>query len=232
MTDDARTSAPDEPKPKRHSRSTDWEAVERDYRTTHMTVRELEAKYGCSNSRISQRAKKYGWSRDLMPAIKLATEAKLISAAAIEEEVSSQVKQTTRNLTNSVLIAAEINKNIILGHRKGLKEITETRDVLRNQVFAAASNLPDLEEVIEMLRKPDESGVDKANDAMRRALSRSSLVDDLKKLAEIDERVRKGEREAFNIQTGESDKPKDSLSELLDALAERGSRLPIASAAQ
>jgi hypothetical protein len=50
-----------------------------------------------------------------------------------------------------------------------------------------------------MVRQPDDNGVDKANDALRKAMSRSGLVDDLKKLAEIDERVRKGEREAFNI---------------------------------
>ena len=43
--------------------------------------------------------------------------------------------------------------------------------------------------------------VDKANDALKKALSRTALVDDLKKLAEIDERVRKGEREAHNLDT-------------------------------
>jgi len=50
-----------------------------------------------------------------------------------------------------------------------------------------------------MVRNPDDNGIDKANDALRKAMSRTSLVDDLKKLAEVDERVRKGEREAFNL---------------------------------
>ncbi len=51
-------------------------------------------------------------------------------------------------------------------------------------------------------RHPDENGVDRANDALRKAMSRSALVDDLKKLADVDEKVRKGEREAFGPDVG------------------------------
>ena len=50
-----------------------------------------------------------------------------------------------------------------------------------------------------MVRKPDDNGIDRANDALRKAMSRSALVDDLKKLADVDEKVRKGEREAFGL---------------------------------
>ena len=50
-----------------------------------------------------------------------------------------------------------------------------------------------------MVRKPDDNGIDRANDALRKAMSRSALVDDLKKLADVDEKVRKGEREAFDL---------------------------------
>ena len=56
-----------------------------------------------------------------------------------------------------------------------------------------------LSDVIEMVRNPDENGIDRANDALRKAMSRSALVDDLKKLADVDEKVRKGEREAFGL---------------------------------
>ena len=59
--------------------------------------------------------------------------------------------------------------------------------------------MAELSEVIEMVRNPDENGIDRANDALRKAMGRSALVDDLKKLAEVDERVRKGEREAFGL---------------------------------
>ena len=98
-----------------------------------------------------------------------------------------------------VLAEAEVNAHVILGHRKGLREITAVRDLLLGQVAEAAANLPALTEVIEMVRCPDDNGIDRANDALKRAMSRSTLIDDLKKLAEVDEKVRKGEREAFSI---------------------------------
>ena len=119
-------------------RRTDWEAVERDYRTGRFTLRELETKY-------------------------------------------------------------EVNKQVILGHRTGLQELTSVKRTLLGQIQQAAALLPDLAEVIEMVRKPDDNGIDRANDALRKAMSRSALVDDLKKLADVDEKVRKGEREAFGL---------------------------------
>lgn len=41
--------------------------------------------------------------------------------------------------------------------------------------------------------------VNRKINALRKAMSRSALVDDLKKLADVDEKVRKGEREAFGL---------------------------------
>jgi hypothetical protein len=78
-----------------------------------------------------------------------------------------------------------------------------------------------------MVRNPDDNGVDRANDALRKAMSRSGLIDDLKKLAEVDERVRKGEREAFSIDDSTQKTPTDELTDFLNSLSARGSRLPV-----
>jgi len=175
-------------------RKVDWEAVERDYRASQLTLRELGEKHGCAHPAIARKAKAEGWQRDLTDAVKQATSSKLIQAA-----VTSAVTNKHQAVTNAVLVAAEVNTQVILGHRKGLNRITRIKEALLDQIEQAAQLMPELAEVIEMVRQPDDNGVDKANDALRKAMSRSSLVDDLKKLAEIDERVRKGEREAFNI---------------------------------
>lgn len=172
----------------------DWAAVERDFRTSQMTLRELGEKHGCDHAAISRKARQDGWERDLTAAVKQATNAKLIQAS-----VNNAVTTSQQQVTSVVLAAAEINTQVILGHRKGLNEITHVRNMLLAQVGQAAANLPDLADIIEMVRKPDENGIDRANDALRKALGRSALIDDLKKLAEVDEKVRKGEREAFNI---------------------------------
>lgn len=175
-------------------RRTDWDAVERDYRTGKFTLRELEAKHGANNSLISRKAKAGGWTQDLADAIRQATNARLD-----EETVSKEVRSGAQKVSTVVLAVAEQNTKVILGHRTGLARLNEVKNKLLNQIEQAADNLPDLEEVIEMIRKPDDNGRDAVNDAMRKAMSRSALVDDLKKLADVDEKARKGEREAFKI---------------------------------
>lgn len=199
---------------------TDWEAVKRDYSTAKFTLRELEEKHGVFNSSIARKAKKDNWTQDLSIAIKQATDAKLT-----ETLVSNLVSKGAQDVSNTVLAAAEVNSQVILGHRTGLKRITTIQQKLLDQIEQAASNLPELEDVIEMIRKPDENNKDAINDQMRKAMGRSSLVDDLKKLAEVDERVRKGEREAFNLNSDDKDKDKDAdfAAKLTDA--ERAVRL-------
>ncbi len=179
-------------------RRTDWEAVERDYRTGKFTLRELETKHGATNSTIARWAKRNGWSQDLSAAVRQATNAALIS-----EIIGSECSKAQQSAADTVLAAAEVNKQVILAHRSGLQSLTAVKHALLNQIAQAAELMPDLADVIEMVRKPDDNGIDRANDALRKAMSRSALVDDLKKLADVDEKVRKGEREAFGLDAGE-----------------------------
>jgi hypothetical protein len=173
---------------------TDWEAVERDYRTGKYTLRELEAKHGVKYSSIARKSKEQGWTKDLAKAIKQATHAKLT-----EQLVNNLVNKETHDVNTTIEAAAEVGKNVILNHRVGLKRIAEVKEKLINQIESAVIHMVDLGEVVEMVRNPDENGVDKANDLLRKVLGRSALVDDLKKLADVDEKVRKGEREAFSL---------------------------------
>lgn len=181
-------------------RKTDWEAVERDYRTGKYTLRELETKHGADDGLISRKAKKSGWTQDLAIAIKQATSAKLA-----EQLVSKEVSKNQQNVSNTIDAAATMGMNVILGHRKGLKHITGIKEQLLAQIEQAAANMVNLADVIEMVRNPDENGIDRANDALKKAMGRSALVDDLKKLADVDEKVRKGEREAFSIDSEPED---------------------------
>ena len=181
-------SARDDAKPAKPR--ADWEAIERDFRTGKFTLRELEAQHGVSYAQISRKATEHRWTKDLREVIKHATD-----AALLRETVTNAQK----DVTETVLVAAEVNKQVILAHRHGLQAITQVKRTLLDQIQQAAALLPDLAEVIEMVRQPDDNGMDRANDALRKAMSRSALVDDLKKLADVDEKVRKGEREAFDL---------------------------------
>lgn len=204
-------------------RTVDWEAVERDFRTAKFTLRELGEKHQVTHTTIGRRAEREGWSKDLQQAIRQATNAKLIAEAVQQKCTTAQ-----QDATETVIAAAEINAHVILKHRAGLRRLGDVKDVLIDQIEQAAKNLPNLAELIEMVRQPDDNGVDKANDALRRAMSRSGLVDDLKKLAEIDERVRKGEREAFAIgadSDGDENNPAEAMQKLLAMV--NGSKLPV-----
>ena len=189
----------------------DWDAVKRDHRTNKFTDTELASRHNVTREAISRKRKAEGpqeWAKDLGEAIKQATEAAL---------VRDLVTQGHAKVTETVAVAAEVNKNVILGHRKGLNRITGIKAKLLEQIEQAADNMPNLADVIEMVRSPDDNGMDRANDALKKAMSRSALVDDLKKLADVDEKVRKGEREAFGI--GEEDKPaENAISDLLSRI--------------
>lgn len=196
-------------------RKTDWDAVERDFRTAKFTLREMAEKHGITHTTISRRAEREGWTKDLTDAIRQATNTKLV-----QQSVQQQCTVAHQNATETVLVAAEINSQVIMGHRKGLRRITGIKEILLNQIQQAAENMVDLAEVIEMVRNPDDNGVDRANDALKKAMCRSALIDDLKKLAEVDEKVRKGEREAHNIEsladTPDNARPKRIKLEFID----------------
>ena len=55
----------DPPTPvRRRRRDIDWNAIECDYRTASMSLRELAAKHGCSHSAIANFAGRHGWTRN------------------------------------------------------------------------------------------------------------------------------------------------------------------------
>jgi len=55
----------------------DWEAIERDYRAGHLSIRHLADKHGIPESTVRSKAKSLGWERDLTEAVRTATRAKL-----------------------------------------------------------------------------------------------------------------------------------------------------------
>lgn len=107
----------------------DWEAVERDYRTTRLTFVELAEKHGTSTSAIGNQVKRKGWQRDLADAVRQATSAKLIEKA-VSQKLTAQQKskanataQALEHNTQAVLAVADLNASIIIGHRQRLQEL-------------------------------------------------------------------------------------------------------------
>lgn len=126
---------------------TDWDAVERDYRATSLTPKELCMKHGCKLSALMNQIKRKGWQRDLTDAVKHATNAKLIYesvADAVDFESRDAVKVEAD--TRAVLAQAEVNVRIITSHRKRLADLAELALRAQEKLEAMSDNLVDVRE--------------------------------------------------------------------------------------
>lgn len=119
----------------------DWDAVERDYRASSLTLRELAAKHGCGHSAIANRVTRNGWTRDLSGAVRSAT-----SAMLIETAVSGGVTKAVQDVTNAVLVTASINTRIIQSHRTRLAALHDAVDTAKLKLESLGETVSDIRE--------------------------------------------------------------------------------------
>ena len=189
---------------KKQAAAIDWAAIEMKYRTSGLSLRTIGAEYGVTEGAIRKRAKNESWARDLREKVRAATDSLLLRKTSTQDVRTEQ---------QAIKVEAEIQSNIVLGHRRGLVRLKTIRDKLLDHLEASVDFLPDMPAIVESLRKEDDKGQDKRNDLLYKTLDRPQIVDDFKKLVDVDEKIRKGEREAFGIGDGDSDK--SSVDDLL-----------------
>jgi len=214
-----RTDAPQSPEGKPRAsgvtpakrKRTDWEAVERDYRTGKFTLRELEAKHGADNGLISRKAKKDGWTQDLSRAIKAATNAKLV-----EELVSKEISDSQQKVSTTVLAAAEANKEVILGHRKDIRMLREIAVDLASELQQVSK--VDLKSIASMLE--DDGLTQDQLSAMREGIAAVTKLPTrilgVQRLSQAIGRVQALERQAFGLDDPETPPPVDEIGDLSD----------------
>jgi hypothetical protein len=188
--------------------SVDWDLIQREYRLGQKTMRQIASEFGIQTSSLSRKAKADGWVQDKAPEVRARAKAVLL----VSDLAKQQIKATPG--PDEIEAAAEVRIQVVLGHRQGLSRLRGLKNKLLAHLEAAVDNMPELSDLIEEARRENEFGVDKFNDWMRKAMDRPQLVDDLKKLAEIDERTRKGEREAFSLDD-DGDKKSSDVDEIL-----------------
>jgi uncharacterized protein len=205
---------------------TDWEAVERDYRTGRFTLRELEAKHGASYAQISRKAKALNWQKDLREVIKQATNAAVLHDSATKAQKSA---------TEIILVAAELNKQVILGHRDDIKSTRSVAVSLLNELSNAAllAEHAELLTIVLAGEGAEPADVSKARQAVQRALSINSRITSIKALAETFSKLQSSERVAFGISDEEGSSKERGPGELLADFAaslhaRKAGRLPIA----
>ncbi len=194
----------------------DWEAVERDYRTGNFSDGELAVKHSLSRESIVRARKRdqakdpTSWAQDLGPQVRAATNALLM-----KEMVADKITEGHINVTGAVLVTAEVNKTVILGHRK---DITSTRNVaaaLLDELADSALLAQHKELLSEILAGDGAEPVDvaRAQATVRKALDVGARVASVKALAETFTKLQAMERQAFNLdapekEPGDGDRPK------------------------
>lgn len=208
----------------------DWEAIERDYRTGRYTLRELEAMHGASYAHISRKAKAQEWSKDLQQVIRQATN------AAVLRETTTRAQHEA---TETVLVAAEINKSVILQHRGDIAATRSLAMELLGEIKVATSSQEDLAALLKMAQ----SGMD-ATDAMllqqalRDLTKLHNRVGSTHKLADTLTKLQTLERKAFGIEDEDGGEEKSTpaaqiLGEMMAAMHQAGgSTMPIATRAK
>jgi len=213
----------------------DWEAVERDFRTTRLTYRELGAKHGIYYTSIAKRATKEGWQRDLSAEVRQATKANLVREAvkqrqqqqraehdaATDEAVKQRIAEEARATVDAVVVAAQANTKVVLRHRSDIAEAREVSLALLNEVRTATIDPDGVRALFDKVTE-DMDQVTKTIVAQRFGdmMKIHSRVGSMHKLADTLAKLQTLERKAFGLDEEGDDEPnsyEDSLRKLAGA---------------
>ena len=180
----------------------DWDAIERAYRLGTKSNKQLAAEFQVDPGSIGKRAKAHGWVIDKSKDVEVVTNSLLIQSASGIPNPNSTPSAL------EIKAAGQANYEVVMSHRAGLARLAAVKDKMLAHIECAVDEMPSVSEILSYVRKAaaDDDSAGKAMEMLRKAAGRGALVDDLKKVAEIDEKVRKGQREAFGIDR-DADKP-------------------------
>lgn len=196
----------------------DWERVESDYRAGLLSVREIAATHGISHTAIQKKAKSLDWVRDLSARIQAKAEAEVA-----RREVATEVA-TSRVATDAAIISAnaEVIVQVRLNHRKDIVRFRNVALALLDELEVQTGNRGLFDQLGEMLRSPDDKGMDKLNDLYMKVVNGASRIDGVKKLAETLKILIGLEREAYGlVENVGKDDAADNLAAALEAARKR-----------
>lgn len=203
-------------------RKVDWDAVERDYRTGKFSDIELAAKYEIARESIVRRRKSAqkddpsAWAQNLAPQVRAATNALLM-----QETVAQKITEGHTQVTGVILAAAELNKQIISGHRRDMSATRNVAHGLLNELAAAALLAEEQELLAQILAGEGAEPADeaRARAVVSKALSINSRITSVKALAETFSKIQDAEYKSYRLEedeVGDAQKPKRVLLDFVD----------------
>lgn len=200
-----------------------WEAIERDFRMGVRAVTAIAQEHGITEGAVRKRAKRDGWVRDLNAKVRAKAD-DLVRKA----EVRAQVREDQRLTENrQIEVEANIQKEVRLAQRADIQRGRRLCLKLLTELEQQTDQVPELGELGEILRRPDDKGQDKLNDIYQAVISLPERTKTMKALAEALRILVSMEREAFGIDAhpdAGGDGDKDFLERLLNARARAANR--------
>ncbi|WP_438455320.1 hypothetical protein [Vreelandella venusta] len=211
MTKKTAPEAVDKPR-----QSPDWERIEYDYRAGVLSIREIASQHGITHTAINKRAKKEGWERDLKAKIKAKADA-LVSKREVSTEVSTKRAETEREIIES---NAEAIANVRMAHRGDISRSRRLTNKLLEELELLTDNRELYEELGDLLRDPDDNGMDRINDLYQKVVSLPTRTKTMKELAETLKTLVSLERQAYDLDSKLGGSDSDDLSKLMDELSQ------------
>ena len=196
----------------------DWEQIELEYRAGIKSVRQLGLEFDVSETAIRKRAKRDDWPRDLNAKIQAKAD-DLVRKEQVRTEVRStpEYKATEKETIDA---NAELVASIRISHRKDINRsrrmVMDLFSELEHMIGVDQANL--LQELGELMYKPNDKGVDKLNDLYMKIISMPGRVKSMKDLSDTLKTLIALERQAFGLDD-ENNKPVDALTALLERVS-------------
>lgn len=194
------------------AKQVDWEAIERDYSEGMLTLRQIADKYNnvVSHVAISNRAKDFGWSKDLRDRIRAKAQEKLNKRALN----GSLTKPGFVNQDEIIECNAEVQADILSHHRKDGKQARGLAAKLLAEVERTGDCLDELNAISEIIETADSARAqqlfEKVTSIPQRIKSAKDGIDALARAIAI-------ERQAFGIDDHHS--VGQTLDSFLDSIA-------------
>ncbi|MFP2422223.1 hypothetical protein ACLEXA_11875 [Pseudescherichia vulneris] len=199
----------------------DWEAIESAYRAGLMSLREIAGKHGISEGAIRKRAKRDDWSRDLAAKV-LERADDLVRKAEVRKQVRTETTLTERVLIEAT---AEAIATVRMEHRGDINRARKLANILFDELSAQCSDVGSLESLGDMLRSPDDKGMDRLNDLYQKIISLPSRVKSMKDLSDSLKTLIGLERDAYNITGGNEPEKAPTQTDSTDLTTDQAAEL-------
>lgn len=187
----------------------DWDRIELDYRAGIKTLRQIAEENGITHVAINKRAKRDGWTRDLSAKIQAKAD-ELVTKASVTASVTKEARIAEKAVIDA---NAQAVADVRLAHRRDIHRARRLTNALLAELEQQTEQVPELHALGELLRQPDDKGIDKLNDIYQAIISLPERSKTMKVLAESLGRLVDMERTAFGMDAKDKSPGVDPLAQ-------------------